>query len=212
MAEETGLLDTGATESFIDHKTVMRLRLGTQKLTVPRPVFNVDGTANKHGTITHVSYLLVSQGNKKRRVPFYVTNLGQDRFIFGYPWCQEFKPDIDWENSALKGPKIKVETLLFGRKQHLKRILQEHLTKEEDFTVSRAICPPWSGVTSEELQSGQVEINCVHTAIEMAHKYAEENKRKKSNSLNNSRTTQHSFQTKRPTNFPHHKNGTTRSN
>jgi hypothetical protein len=29
MAEETGLLDTGATESFIDHKTVVRLRLGT---------------------------------------------------------------------------------------------------------------------------------------------------------------------------------------
>ena len=70
-----------------------------------------------------------------------------------------------------------METLLFGRKQHLKRILQKHLTKEEDFTVSRAVCPPWSGVTSEELQSGQVEINRAHTAIEMAHKYAEENKR-----------------------------------
>ena len=54
MAEETGLLDTGATESFIDHKIVARLHLETQKLMVPRPVFNVDGTANKHGTITHV--------------------------------------------------------------------------------------------------------------------------------------------------------------
>jgi predicted aspartyl protease len=46
MAEETGLLDTGATESFIDHKTVVRLCLGTQKLMVPRPVYNVDGSAN----------------------------------------------------------------------------------------------------------------------------------------------------------------------
>ena len=55
MTEETGLLDTGATESFIDHKTVARLRLGTQKLVIPRPVFNVDGSANKHGTITHVT-------------------------------------------------------------------------------------------------------------------------------------------------------------
>jgi hypothetical protein len=29
MAEETGLLDIGATESFIDHKTVIRLWLRT---------------------------------------------------------------------------------------------------------------------------------------------------------------------------------------
>jgi hypothetical protein len=78
MAEEMGLLDTGATESFIDHKTVIRLYLGTQKLAVPRPVYNVDGSANQHGTIAHVTHLLVTQGHKKQRVPFYVTNLGQD--------------------------------------------------------------------------------------------------------------------------------------
>jgi hypothetical protein len=46
MAEEMGLLDIGAMESFIDHKTVVRLWLGTQKLAVPRPVYNVDGSAN----------------------------------------------------------------------------------------------------------------------------------------------------------------------
>jgi hypothetical protein len=32
-------------------------------------------------------------------------------------------------------------------------------------------------VTSEEIQSGWVEINRTNTAIEMAHKYAEENKK-----------------------------------
>ena len=46
MAEETALLDTGATENFIDHATVTRLRLGTKKLAVPRPVYNVDNTPN----------------------------------------------------------------------------------------------------------------------------------------------------------------------
>ena len=177
MAEETGLLDTGATESFIDHKTVVRLRLGTQKLAVPRPIFNVDRSANKHGTITHITYLLVTQGHKKHRVPFYVANLGQDRFIFGYPWCQDFSPSIDWKNSILNGPKIKVETLLQGRMHHIKRAIQQFKECEEDFTISRGVCPPWSGVTSEEIQSGRVEINCTNTAIEMAHKYAEDNKK-----------------------------------
>jgi hypothetical protein len=30
--EETALIDSGATENFIDYKTVERLRLGTKKL------------------------------------------------------------------------------------------------------------------------------------------------------------------------------------
>ena len=45
-AEETALLDSGATENFIDHTTVVKLRLGTKKLPKPRPVYNVDGTLN----------------------------------------------------------------------------------------------------------------------------------------------------------------------
>jgi hypothetical protein len=105
-------------------------------------------------------------------VPFYVTNLGKDHFIFGYPWCQDFQPNIDWENSYLKGPKIKVETLLHGKYQHIKEYLSS--IQDEDFTVTRAVCPPWSGVTIAEMQGGQVEINCTNTAIEMAHKYTEE--------------------------------------
>jgi hypothetical protein len=133
----------------------------------------VDGTNNKGGTITHVCHLLVTRGNIKERVPFYVTNLGKDRFIFGYPWCQDFKPDIDWENSHLRGPKIKVETLLHGKYQHIKEYLST--TQDKDFTVTRAVCPPWSGVTSAEMQGGRVEINRANTAIEMAHKYADKN-------------------------------------
>ena len=111
QAEETALLDTGATENFIDYKTVARLRLGTQKLTIPRPVFNVDGTNNRHGTITHACDLMVKQGNRKERQRFYVSNLGRDRFILGYPWFRTFTPDIDWTNAQLRGPQIKIETL-----------------------------------------------------------------------------------------------------
>jgi hypothetical protein len=77
----------------------------------------------------------------------------------------------------LNGPKIKVETLLYGKMQHVKRVIQQHQEKEEDFVISRGVCPPWSRVTSEEIQSGQVKISCTNTAIEMAHKYAEENKK-----------------------------------
>ena len=101
--EETALLDSGATENFIDHTTVVRLRLGTKKLERPKIVFNVDGTLNRHGTITYACDLMVSQGNKKERQRFFGTNLGKDRFIFGYPWCKTFNPTIDWAEGQIKG-------------------------------------------------------------------------------------------------------------
>jgi len=75
-AEETVLLDTRATENFIDHTTVVKLRLGMKKLPYPHPVFNVNGTLNRHGTITHACDLLVTKGNKRERQRFFVTNLG----------------------------------------------------------------------------------------------------------------------------------------
>jgi len=65
QVEEGALLDSGTTENFVDTDTVKRLQLGTTKLNLQRPVYNVDGTENKHGTITHAYNLLVKQGNKK---------------------------------------------------------------------------------------------------------------------------------------------------
>jgi len=88
-----------------------------KKLPFKRTVYNVDGTLNRHGTIDRACNLLISRGNKKARQWFYVTNLGQDRFILGYPWFREFQPDIDWANGMLRGPTIQMETLLFGTLQ-----------------------------------------------------------------------------------------------
>ena len=71
-------------------------------------------------------------------------------------WMRKIGVDHN-TNSKLKGPKIKVETLLYGKYQHIKVYLNK--AEDEDFTVSRAVCPPWSGVTLAEMQGGRVEIN-----------------------------------------------------
>jgi Zinc knuckle len=77
-AEETTLIDSGATENFVDYKTVARLRLGTKKLDQVRPIINIDGTSNQAGDITHYCDLLVTRGQQTRRERFFVTNLGKD--------------------------------------------------------------------------------------------------------------------------------------
>jgi hypothetical protein len=50
-AETPALLDTGATENFINHQYATHLRLPVKRLQNPRKVYNVDGTPNKKGEI-----------------------------------------------------------------------------------------------------------------------------------------------------------------
>jgi len=168
------LLNSGATENFIDHTTVARLRLGTKKLNFQRPVYNVDGTMNRHGTITHACDLMVKQGNKKVQQRFYISNLGRDRFILGYPWFRAFNPDIDWAEAKLKGPGIKIETIQYKVMEKARSYVQKLKTQ---IAAARMECHPWSGVTPMETLEGLVEIKQAHNAIEMAHKYDQENAR-----------------------------------
>ena len=110
-AEEWALINSGATENFINSRTVAKLQLGTKKLTIRHPVYSVDGTPNLNGAITHAVDLLVKQGNKKETLQFYVTNLGKDTFVLGYPWFRIFNPTINWTNGKINGPLVKMETI-----------------------------------------------------------------------------------------------------
>ena len=47
MAEEMILLDTGATENFINQTTVDKLCLGTKRLPYSQAVYNIDGTLDQ---------------------------------------------------------------------------------------------------------------------------------------------------------------------
>jgi len=47
MADEAALLDSGATENFIDIETWKRMGIGKRPLVKPIKVYNVDGTENK---------------------------------------------------------------------------------------------------------------------------------------------------------------------
>jgi hypothetical protein len=52
-AETSALLDSGATENFINPAYARELKLPIEELAEPRKVFNVDRTQNRHGQITH---------------------------------------------------------------------------------------------------------------------------------------------------------------
>ena len=62
------LVDSGATENFINHKEVICLRLGTKKLVRPLMAYNVDDSPNKHSRIMDYVNLMIKQGNHKKRM------------------------------------------------------------------------------------------------------------------------------------------------
>ena len=98
---EQALLDSGATKNFINPWTIERLQLPTQKLQTQRTIFNIDGTLNKVGGITHKCQLKIQFNHTEKIVDFFITDLGQDRAVLGFPFLREFNPTINWETGMI---------------------------------------------------------------------------------------------------------------
>ena len=99
----------------------------------------------------------------------YITNIGEDDFILGYPWFQGFNPDIDWANNQLKGPQVKIKTIRHNIIICAKQWIKETCDKINITRITTKT--PWLGVTPVEIQEGLVEVKQTNTAIEMAHRY-----------------------------------------
>ena len=85
MADKRILVDSGATDNFIDPRLLKRLQLGRRKLDRPRKIWNIDGTNNKAGLLTDYVELEVRTGKETANMEFLVTDLGMEDMILGYP-------------------------------------------------------------------------------------------------------------------------------
>ena len=80
-----------------------QLKLITRTLQKARKVQNVDGTTSKSGQILEAVDLTVNNNGEKALHTFYVADIGQDDFIFGYPFLKASNPDIDWHKGWIDG-------------------------------------------------------------------------------------------------------------
>ena len=76
-AEAVALLDSGATENFINLSYARWLRLPIKKLAQPRNLFNVDNTKNISGELKYYIDLQVQTGGKTVKLRFFLTHLGE---------------------------------------------------------------------------------------------------------------------------------------
>src|SRR5487761_659493 len=96
-AESIALIDSGATENFMSLEYAKYLHLPIKRLKQSRKLFNVDGTQNKSGDLQYFVDLDVQTGTQRTKLRFFLTNLGDNKAILGFPWFAAVQPRIDWK-------------------------------------------------------------------------------------------------------------------
>ena len=100
-ASVAAMVDCGATALFISQEFVRTHRVRTYRLRRQVPLYNIDGSPNRAGGITHFARLLLQVRDFENRYNFLVTNLGPEDVVLGLPWLRSVNPEIDWKRGAL---------------------------------------------------------------------------------------------------------------
>ena len=96
-AKATALLDSGATENFMNLGYTQWLHLPIKQLSQPWPLYNVDRSENKSGQLIFYMDLQVWTGQQTTNLRFFLSNLGKHKAILGYPWFAAFQPHVNWK-------------------------------------------------------------------------------------------------------------------
>ena len=90
------LVDCSDTENFINLNYAKWLGVPIKQLPQPRKLFNMDGTENKGGQIQFYTDISIQTGQQWTNHQFFLSDLGDQKAILGYPWFTAAQPKIDW--------------------------------------------------------------------------------------------------------------------
>jgi len=110
------LLDSGATECFIDEEFVKKNGLNITPMCHPAKLFNVDGTENQSGKIKATVDLMVFINGHSERARFFVCGLGKILIILGETWLKVHNPEIDWNTGDIKFTRCPRKCKQYSRK------------------------------------------------------------------------------------------------
>jgi hypothetical protein len=100
------------------------------------PLYNIDGSKNRAGGITHFVRLQLGVGDSDDWRELLVTDLGLEDVVLGLPWLRSTNSEIDWAEGKMKidpgGKRVeeeKAERIAVNRQQRRQwsktRILEE---------------------------------------------------------------------------------------
>jgi predicted aspartyl protease len=89
------MIDSGATALFVSKRFVQRHHIICSPLPNTIALYNIDGSKNKAGSLTHFARLKITIGSWNKPTDFLVTDLDPEDIILGLPWLKKVNPTID---------------------------------------------------------------------------------------------------------------------
>src|SRR5258706_465360 len=90
------LLDSGATDMFINQSFMQKHQLETTPLPQPVLMHNIDGSTNENGSVMEEVHITLFFGHHSERAHLTVANLRQQMVIIGHSWLTLHNPEVDW--------------------------------------------------------------------------------------------------------------------
>ena len=95
------MVDSGATEDFIDKEVCKKHGIKMSKAEVERKIYLADGKLSAMGPVTHIARVPMDISNHRELATFQVANLQHHEVILGMPWLRGHNPTIDWNERKI---------------------------------------------------------------------------------------------------------------
>jgi len=95
------MIDSGATEDFVDREVCNKHRIKMIKAKNPREIYLADGKPSGMGPVTHLTKVPMDISSHRELATFQVANLQKHEVILGMPWLREHNPTIDWNDKRI---------------------------------------------------------------------------------------------------------------
>ena len=102
MVDVDALLDSSATGVFMDEKFAEHNGIAMWKLNKPIHVYNVDGTLNQGGFITHETSMMLSHKEHCKKAVFEACDLRKSNIIIDYTWLKKHNLGIKWKTGDVQ--------------------------------------------------------------------------------------------------------------
>src|SRR5712692_5588164 len=144
-AESIALIDSGATENFMNLKYAKWLQLSIKQMSESRKLLNVDGTENKSGELCYYTDLQVQTGTNHTNLRFYLTELREQKVILGYPWFAAAQPKIEWKRGWIDHTQLPIILRASNAKRAIFVPRQRNIPrerKENNYFLGRVVLHP----------------------------------------------------------------------
>ena len=98
----TSLVDSGASENFVDKAYAEASGIPRQQKATPRRVLTVDGSEVTDGPVTHNAQVHLTINHHEEDIWLHFITIRNAPIILGLPWLKLYDPVIGWKNHTVK--------------------------------------------------------------------------------------------------------------